>query len=67
MTILFTQLLGGLGNQLFQIANLYSLSIDNEMDFCITDFSKSCTPRQEEEDLWLQTIFKNIHLYIFKN
>jgi hypothetical protein len=56
---LFAQLLGGLGNQMFIIANLYSLSIDRNMDYCITSFTNSCTKRQEES-LWLKTIFKDI-------
>ena len=59
MTILFSQLLGGLGNQLFIIANLISLSIDRKMKYCVTNFTQSCTKREEEE-LWLRTIFKDI-------
>ena len=57
--MLFAQLLGGLGNILFNVANLYSLSIDREMDFCVTNFTNTCTRRKEEAD-WLKTILKSV-------
>lgn len=59
MNNLFAQLLGGLGNQMFIIANLYSLSIDRNMNYCVTNFTNSCTKRKEES-LWLKTIFKDV-------
>lgn len=57
--MLFSQLLGGLGNQLFIISNLYSLSLDRNKNYCITNYTNSCTKRKEET-MWLNTIFKNI-------
>ena len=56
---LFAQLLGGLGNILFITANLYSLSIDREMDYCVTNFTQSCTVRKEEA-AWLKTMLKSV-------
>jgi len=57
--LLFAQLLGGLGNILFITANLYSLSIDRGDDYCVTNFTQSCTKRKEESD-WLKTILKSV-------
>lgn len=59
MTVIFAQLLGGIGNLLFIIANIYSLSIDRKYDFCVTNFTQSCTKRKDETE-WLNTIFKYI-------
>ena len=57
--MLFTQLLGGIGNILFQVATLYSLAIDRKMDFSVTNFTQSCTKRTEE-DMWLRTIIQSV-------
>ena len=57
--MLFAQLRGGLGNILFIVGNLFSLSIDREMDYCVTNFTVSCTVRKEEAD-WLKTILKSV-------
>lgn len=59
MTILFSQLLGGLGNILFQVSLLYSLSIDRDMDYCVTNYTQSCTKRKSE-GRWISTMLKSV-------
>jgi predicted phosphatase len=59
MPVLFAQLLGGLGNIFFIISNIYSLSIDRNMDFCVTNFTQSCTKRKEENK-WIYDILKSV-------
>lgn len=58
--MLFAQLLGGLGNVLFITANLYSLSIDREMDYCVTNYTQSCTKRKSE-GRWISTMLKSVN------
>lgn len=60
MTVLYSQLLGGIGNILFIIANLYSLSLDRNMKYYVTNYTQSCTKRKDEKE-WLNTIFKNVN------
>jgi len=57
--ILFAQLLGGLGNVLFIVSNLYSLSIDRDMDYCVTNYTQSCTKRKSESR-WISTMLKSV-------
>jgi hypothetical protein len=59
MTILYSQLLGGIGNMLFIVANLYSLSIDRNMDFCVSNNTISCTKRKDE-NFWLNSILQSV-------
>jgi len=55
--MLYSTLKGGVGNCLFIIANLHSLSIDREQEYCVSNFTNSCTKRPQEE-IWMRTIFK---------
>lgn len=57
--MLYSILLGGLGNQLFIVSNLYSLSIDRKIEYYVTNFTNSCT-RRTEESFWLETILKSV-------
>ena len=57
--MLFAQLRGGLGNILFIVGNLFSLSIDREMDYCVTNFTQSCTKR-DSESRWISTMLKSV-------
>ena len=57
--MLYSQLLGGLGNCLFIAATLYSLSIDKKLPYCVSNNTQSCTKRKEEEE-WLRTILKSV-------
>ena len=57
--MLYSQLLGGLGNCLFITATLYSLSIDKKLPYCVSNNTQSCTKRKEEEE-WLRTILKSV-------
>lgn len=58
--MIYAQLLGGLGNIMFIIANLVSLSLDNKTEYCVSNDTQSCTKRQQE-GFWLKTIFRNIN------
>lgn len=57
--MLFCNMMGGLGNLLFQIATLYSLAKDRDEVFCISNKTNSITHR-EDEDEWFKTILKEI-------
>jgi hypothetical protein len=57
--MLFAKLKGGLGNILYIISTLYSLSIDNNEEFYVTDYTETCT-RRTEESMWLNTMFKKV-------
>ena len=59
MTILYSQLLGGIGNMLFIVANLYSLSIDRNMKYCISNNTESITKRKDEK-FWLNSILQSV-------
>lgn len=53
--------MGGLGNQMFQIAAAYSLAQDNN-DEAVFDFNKCYTPGQgHESNRYKETILKNIN------
>ena len=55
--------MGGLGNQLFQIFTLISLSLDNNIDFKIFEYKDDIVKRNTYWD----TIFKNIYNKTFKS
>lgn len=59
MTILYSQLLGGIGNMLFIVANLYSLSIDRNMKYCVSNNTESIT-RRKKEKFWLNSILQSV-------
>lgn len=59
MTILYAQLLGGIGNMLFIVANLYSLSIDRNMKYCVSNNTESIT-RRKDEKFWLNSILQSV-------
>jgi hypothetical protein len=51
--------MGGLGNIMFIVSNIYSLSIDRHDKYCVSDNTQSCTKRPQES-VWLKTIFKDV-------
>ena len=61
--MLLIKLMGGLGNQLFQIFTLISLSLDNNIDFKIFEYKDDIVKRNTYWD----TIFKNIYDKTFKS
>ena len=60
MSLLYSQLLGGIGNILFIVANIYSLSIDRKMNYCVSNNTSSVTKRKDESK-WLNTILKSVN------
>jgi hypothetical protein len=61
--MLLIKLMGGLGNQLFQIFTLISVSIDNGVDFKIFEYKDD----MEKRNTFWDTLFKNIYDKTFKN
>jgi hypothetical protein len=61
--MLITKLMGGLGNQLFQIFTLISVSIDNGIDFRIFEYKDD----MEKRNTFWDTLFKNIYDKTFKS
>ena len=57
--MIYAYLLGGVGNLCFIIANAYSLALDNNDQVVFSKTIESITHRKNE-DLWFQTIFKDI-------
>ena len=68
--MLITKLMGGLGNQLFQIFTLMSVSIDNDIDFKIFEYKDDkVSPHDinsKRNSFW-DTLFKNIYDKTFKS
>jgi hypothetical protein len=58
-------LLGGLGNQLFQVFNVISLSLSNNEEFCF-DISKQPLGIPKRNVYWF-TFFRNLNKYYVKN
>ena len=57
--MLYSCLKGGLGNILFIVASLKSLAIDRKQDFCISNYTNSCTKRSEENS-WINTVLSSV-------
>lgn len=57
--MIYTQLLGGLGNIMFIVANTVSLAHDRKQKYLVSCDTQSCTKRPQE-DLWMKTIFKDV-------
>ena len=57
--MLITKLMGGLGNQLFQIFTLISVSIDNGVDFKIFEYKDD----MEKRNTFWDTLFR---IYMIK-
>lgn len=57
--MLTCDLIGGLGNKMFQIATTYSLSLDNN-DHCVFEFSEQSNAHQHITT-YLDNIFRNIN------
>jgi len=57
--MLYHQLLGGLGNQMFIVANLYTLSKDRDVEYCVSNKTESITHRPDEDE-WLKTVLRDV-------
>jgi len=68
--MLLIKLMGGLGNQLFQIFTLISVSLDNDIDFRIFEYKDDkvspCDNKSLRNTFW-DTLFKNIYDKTFKS
>ena len=68
--MLITKLMGGLGNQLFQIFTLMSVSIDNDIDFKIFEYKDDKVSPHDinsKRNTFWDTLFKNIYDKTFKS
>jgi len=68
--MLITKLIGGLGNQLFQIFTLMSVSIDNDIDFKIFEYKDDKVSPHDinsKRNTFWDTLFKNIYDKTFKS
>ncbi len=64
------KLMGGLGNQLFQIFTLMSVSIDNDIDFKIFEYKDDKVSPHDinsKRNTFWDTLFKNIYDKTFKS
>jgi hypothetical protein len=57
--MLYSTLKGGLGNIFFIVATLKSLAIDRKQTICVSDYTNTCT-RREEESFWIKTVLSDI-------
>lgn len=57
--MLYCHMLGGLGNEMFQISTLYALAKDRNQNFCISNKTSTITHRSDEDE-WFKTIFRKI-------
>ena len=57
--MLFSQLKGGLGNILFIVAALKSLSLERNIPFVVSNNTQS-SKKRDEEDFWINSVLKNI-------
>ena len=68
--MLLIKLMGGLGNQLFQIFTLISVSIDNDIDFKIFEYKDDKVSPHDinsKRNTFWDTLFKNIYDKTFKS
>ena len=68
--MLLIKLMGGLGNQLFQIFSLISYSIDNKIDYKIFEYKDdmvSVNDINSKRNTFWNTLFKNIYNKTIKN
>jgi len=57
--MLYSKLLGGLGNEMFIVANLFALSKDRNVEYCVSNKTESITHRKDEDE-WLKTVLRDV-------
>ena len=57
--MIYVQLLGGIGNILFQMATAYAHAIDNATQCCFSNNTQSITKREQDKE-WFKTIMRDM-------